>query len=213
MRSAARSTPAGLAVLALTGLALSGCISLFPKEKPAQLFRFAADTPAALAAGPPATAAVFTIRMAPISFESAAAGDRILTTAGDKVAYIAGSRWVTPADGQFAAAVQRAFDHHAGPARVLASGEPAISDYTLKVDVRQFETRYDHGPGAAPTVVVEAYGALVKRTDARDEKSRLFHAEARAGSNTVHAIAGAYDAAVGQILIALVGWADARGEG
>jgi cholesterol transport system auxiliary component len=199
---------AGVAVLG--AISLSGCISLLPKTTPVQLYRFGADSAAATPA--PTTGPRFTVRPAFISFEHAAAGDRILTIAGDQVAYVGGARWVGPAGSLFEAALTRAFDVHAGPARLLAAGEPAPGDYVLKVDVRAFEARYDKGPDAAPRAVVEVYAALSDRKDSRIESSRLFQVTTPAGSNSVHAIAAAFDDAVLKVLTQLVAWVDTKGQ-
>lgn len=198
--------------LVLAGLLLAtlgGCISLFPTGKPAQMYRFGATSPAAPAASPD-TARV-TIRVAPNSFERAAASDRILTVSGDEAAYIAGARWVTAATLLFDAAVTQAFDSQPGPARLLVRDEPVAADYVLKLDVRAFEARYDHGRGAAPTVDVEVYAALVGHRDARGTVvSRLFQAQAPAGSNSVHAITDAFDTAVGKVLGEMVAWVESQ---
>lgn len=202
------AAPAGVAVL--VAISLSGCISLLPKTTPAQLYRFGADS--AAVAPSPATGPRFTVRPAFISFEHAAAGDRILTITGDQAAYVGGARWVGPAGSLFEAALTRAFDVHAGPARLLAAGEPAPSDYVLKVDVRAFEARYDKGPDAAPRAVVEVYAALSDRKDSRIGSSRLFQVTTPAGSNSVHAIAAAFDDAVLKLLTQLVAWVDTKGQ-
>ena len=95
-----------LAVVGACALALSGCISLLPKSKPAQLYRFGA-APAAAPAATPHAIAVFRTNG---SFQGEAADDRILTVTGGKAAYIAESRWVAPADVLFNEAVANAFD-------------------------------------------------------------------------------------------------------
>ena len=201
---------ARIAATALAALCLSGCVTLLPKTKPAQLYRFGAG-PAAGVPTPPAPAGErFAVRAASLTFERAAASDRILTVDGDEAAYVAGSRWITSAASLFEAAMTGAFDRHQGPSRLLAPGEPAVADYTLKVDVRTFEARYVHGPGTAPTIVVEAYAALVKRGDVNDH-SRLFRAEAPASANSLGAIAAAFDRSVGEVLQKLVAWVDAKG--
>ena len=200
-----------LSALALAALSLAGCISVFPKEKPAQLYRFGFEAtktaPAAAAVG------TFTVRAAPISFTRAAAGDRILTSTGDQVAYIGGARWVTPAAGLFEGAIGAAFENAGGPARLLAPGEPAASDYILKADVRTFEVRYHHGPGSGPMVEIEVYAALVRPSDARDNRAKLFVAHAAPTSNSVHAIAAAFDTALSAVLTDVVSWANAKGAG
>jgi cholesterol transport system auxiliary component len=199
---------AALVAAALATVSLGGCISLLPKQKAAQLYRFGAEAPAATA--PAAEQARVTLRAAPTSFVRAAAGDRILTDSGDEIAYIAGARWVTAASVLFDDAVTRAFEGRSGAARLLARDEPAVADYVLKLDVRTFEVRYDHGRGAAPTVVVELYAALVGRQSATTGVSQLFRAEASAGTDSVHAIAAAFDVAVGKILGEMVAWVESK---
>jgi cholesterol transport system auxiliary component len=196
--------------VALTALCLSGCVTLFPKAKPAQLYRFGADA-AETPAAPAKAAASFTVRALPVTIDSPADGDRILTVAGDGTAFIAGARWVTSASALFDSAVARAFEAHATQARLLAVGEPSAADYALKIDVRTFEARYSRGSGAPPMIVVEAYAALVNRQDAQNATRRLFQATAPAASNSVHAIAAAFDQAVAKVLGDLVGWVDAKG--
>ena len=198
---------ATLAAAALATVSLGGCISLLPKQKAANLYRFGAE--AAATAAPAGSEARITIRAAPTSFQRSAAGDRILTIDGNEAAYIAGSRWVTAASVLLDDAVTRAFDAHGGPARLLARDEPAVADCVLKLDVRTFEVRYNHGRGSAPTVVVELYAALVGRQNALGV-SQLFRAEAPAGTDAVHAIAAAYDVAVGKVLGEMVAWVDSK---
>jgi len=200
---------ASVGALGLLMIGLTGCISLLPKEKPAQLYRFGADVSNALPT--PATGERFTVRLATLGFERAAAADRILTVNGDEVAYVASARWVGAASSLFEAAETRAFDTQAGKARLLAPGEPTAGDYVLKVEVRSFEARYEHGPNASPQVVVEVYAALTSRKDSSLGGSRLFQAVEPAESNSVHAIAGAFDKAVGTVLKELVAWVDAKG--
>jgi cholesterol transport system auxiliary component len=210
MRSSKRAAGAAAMVVLASGLmGLGGCISLLPKEKPVQLYRFGADQ--AAPAAPKAAGRGFTLRTAPIGFETAASGDRILTVDGDKTAYVAGVRWITSAGALFHDAVTRAFDAHGGPARLLAQGEPAPADYVLKLDVRAFEVRYVRGARDAPKVVVEVYAGLDNRKDAADVRSRIFQAEVPAGSNSVHAITAAFDAAVAGVLAQIVAWSDAKG--
>jgi cholesterol transport system auxiliary component len=193
----------------LIAVTVSGCISLLPKQTPARLYRFGADESATLPAS--SVGPRFTVRMAPLGFEPAASGARILTVNGGQAAYIAGARWIAPAGSLFEAALTRAFDVDAGSAHLLAPGEPAIAEFVLKIDVRTFEVRYSHGAGAAPKVVVEIYAALSDRADPRIEASRLFRASAPARSNSMHAIVAAFDDAVRQVLTQLVPWVDKKG--
>jgi cholesterol transport system auxiliary component len=192
---------------------LCGCISVFPKEKPAQLYRFG-DHAAATAeaqAGPAGSAAgpAFLVRARIGAFDRASAGDRILTAQGDERAYIAGARWVEPATTLVEAALRTAFEPSA-PARLLAPGDLAAADARLALDVRTFEVRYPvHGTGKAPVIVVRIDAELegAKPPFARSE--RLFDIETPAKADSVGAIVEAFDGAVGEALGQIVAWTNA----
>ncbi|HWA61160.1 MAG TPA: ABC-type transport auxiliary lipoprotein family protein [Caulobacteraceae bacterium] len=201
-----RPLASALAVLAVAG-ALAGCVSVFPKQQPAQLFRFGVTTtPAEGQAGER-----FGVMNSVTSFEPAAATDRILTVSGNEAAYIKGSRWVAPAPSLFDDAMRRAFEA-GGPARLIARGEVVRPDYVLKVDVIRFEARYDHGAGAAPTVVVALHAALDRTSDRALAGDRTFEARIDAADNRVGAIAQAFDQAVTKTLTDLVAWVGAKGQ-
>lgn len=190
---------------------LAGCISLFPETEPAQLYRFGATTPQVLEAtsGEPG----FGVLLAAAGFDRAAAGDRILTVSGTQAAYIKDARWVTSAVGLFDSALQRAFDADKGPARLVDRAEIVHADYVLKLDVRTFEARYDHGQVATPTIVLEVHAALDRAQDRTVVGDRSFKAAVTASDNRVGAIAEAFDQAVARVLGELVAWVNARGEG
>ncbi|HZK99276.1 MAG TPA: ABC-type transport auxiliary lipoprotein family protein, partial [Caulobacteraceae bacterium] len=175
----------------------------------AQLFRFGDAPPPRSAIAP--GAARFTVQIASLGFERAAAGDRILTVTGDEAAFIKGSRWLTGASTMFDEAVTRAFDADGGAARLVARGEASRIDYVVKLDVRVFEARYAADPKAAPTAVVEVYAAIGGAKDRTAIAERIFQAQAPASDNRVYAIAAAFDQAVGKVLGELVSWVDAKG--
>lgn len=193
--------PAAL-LLALAAVALSGCVSLFPKSEPVQLYRFqAAPSRQAAPAGP-----MFGVLQLATGFPRAAAGDRILTVGtGGEAAYVAGARWVSPAailfDEQVAAAFQGA-----GRARLIGRGEVVKADYSLKLDVLAFETRYDQGPKAAPRVVVQVRGLLTRNRDRAVMGEQVFVADVRAADNRMSAIVPAYDRALAGVLGEIVAW-------
>jgi cholesterol transport system auxiliary component len=191
-----------LSLLGACALALSGCITLLPKSKPAQLYRFgpvpAAGAPASTAK--PGAVAVFLTNG---SFPGEASDDRMLTVTGGRAAYIALSRWVAPAPVLFDQAVSQAFD--SSPVRLIARGQQGRSAYALRLDVRNFEARYTSGPDAAPTVVVRLHAAL-SRSDQSPVGEQIFEAAAPAADNRVAAIAEAYDRAVNDVLAKLVAW-------
>jgi cholesterol transport system auxiliary component len=200
----------GATLVALASL-LAGCISLFPKTEPAQLYRFGATTPQVreTATGEPG----FGVLLTATGFDRAAASDRILTVTGMQAAYIKDARWVTSSVSLFDSAVQRAFDADKGPARLVDRAEITHADYLLKLDVRTFEVRYDHGQAATPTIVVEVHAALDRTHDRIVVGDRSFKAAVTASDNRVGAIAEAFDQAVAEVLGDLVAWVNARGEG
>jgi cholesterol transport system auxiliary component len=186
------------AAAAVVALALGGCISLFPKTKPAQLYRFGATLPPA-AAAPRSTIVVKGI----VDFENAAAGDRILTSDGDTVAYIAGARWVSSAPTLFDEALDRTFQNTPSAPMLVARRRGTADAMVLTLDVSTFETRYTGG--LSPTVVVEMKADLVK-PDRSTAAEKVFRVEKPASENRVSAIVQAYDAAVSQALSDLAAW-------
>ena len=195
-----------LAALAIAALALAGCVSLLPKSKPAHLYRFGQPAGAELASVPAGQVSV--LRAAGV-FPREAAGDRILTVDGGKVAYLAESRWAAPAGVLWDQAVLAAFDADPGAVRLVSRGEPTSAAYVLRLDVRNFEANYDRGPGSAPEVLVRVRVALIPSGRTAEVSEQIIEARARAGDNRVSAIVRAYDAAVSEVLGKVVAWTNA----
>jgi cholesterol transport system auxiliary component len=177
-------------------LILGGCISVFPKTKPVQMYRFG-DQPAASAASAAAPVAVL---KGPISFPPASGGDRILTVTGAENAYIGEARWVAPAASLFDQALLKAFDAPGSP-RLVGRGEPLAAPSTLRLDVRAFEARY---PGPAAKVQVRA--TLIRNADRTLVGEKMFDVEVPATGNRQTAIVAAFDQAVGQVLAGVRDW-------
>jgi cholesterol transport system auxiliary component len=199
-----RSSPLlRLAAVGASALALSACVSLLPKTKPAHLYRFGQPVSAAAVDAPMGTIGVFrTIA----SFQREAAGDRLLTITNGKAAYVAETRWVAPAAVLWDEAVVAAFDADDGHVRLIARGEPASASYVLRLDVRNFEAQYDQGPKAPPVVVVRVRGAVTSTQGGGLIAEKLFEKRIRAGDNRVTAIVPAYDRAVAEVLSDIVAW-------
>lgn len=194
-----------LLALGAIALAVSGCVSLLPKSKPAQLYRFGEqggvlETPT----GIHHTVGVFRTNT---RFAEEAADDRILTVSGGKAAYIADSRWVAPASILFDQAVSKAFDNDPGRVRLISRGQQGKADFALRLEVRNFEARYTN-PDAAPTIVVRLYAAL-SRSDQTTVAEQIFESRTPAADNRVGAIVDAYGKAVGDITGKLVVWTEA----
>ena len=204
-----RNAAKALAVTALA-LSLSGCISVFPKAKPASLYRFG-ESDVSVPKGPPG--AMFGVLKAPSAFTRAAAGDRILTSSNGEVAYIADARWVSPAFVLFEEAVARAFQNDPGRARLIGRGEVAKADLVLRLEVRTFEADYVNGPKAAPEVVVRVRGVMNRNSDRALVGDQVFEARVKAADNRVSAIVPAFDQATAKVLGDVVAWTNAAGPG
>jgi cholesterol transport system auxiliary component len=177
---------------------LGACISLLPKSKPAQLYRF--EVPAVETTQ--ANAAVGVL-LSPIDFQAASASDRILTVTGGEAAYVKEARWVSPAATLFEEAVVRAFQ--GGRARLVQRGSVAQAPYAVKLEVQTFETRYVSA-GSAPQVVVSVHALLSRNTDRTVVGDRVFTATVQASDNRMGGIVPAYDQALGEVLGQLTGW-------
>lgn len=189
-------------IVVVVALGLSGCITVFPKTKPSQLYRFDGRQ-AEIAGANPAGPRIGVVR-AGGSFNHAAAGDRILTVTGSEVAYVAQARWAEPAETLFNEALLGAFNAGPGPARLVIRGEPARADYTLRLDVQRFEAVYDRGARAAPEVRVEVHMVLIRASDRVLVKDETLAVQARAEANRVSGIVQAFDQAVGKMLTQIV---------
>lgn len=200
-----------LSAVALTAVALSGCISLFPKSKPANLYRFDYVMPAE-ASAPRAAGDRFGVLKLSNEFNKAAGGDRIMTvTAGSDVAYIAEARWVSPASVLFDEAVSRAFDQDGRSARLISRGEIGQSDYVLKLDVRDFQVNYA-APKGTPSVVVNVHAVLTRSADRSVAAERTFSQTVAADDDRQAAIVRAFTVAVSGVLRDLVEWTSSLGK-
>ncbi len=202
-KAATAAVSVAFAVTLATGL--SGCVSLFPKAEPAQLYRFQGD----FAEPAQATNSNRTpVAMSPLAFTEAASGDRLLTMTGNEAAYIGGARWVASAQELFQEALGRAFARNSTAVRMVDRRQSASANMVLNVDVETFETRYVAGPNAAPTVVVSLRAQVIRYPERTVIAEKTFHAEQPASDNRVSAIVPAYGAAVTSVLKDLTAWTD-----
>jgi cholesterol transport system auxiliary component len=194
----------GLALAA----SLAGCISLLPKTKPAQLYRF--TPPGAAAATTPIAANAVGVFESGGEFQRESASDRILTVTGPRVAYIADARWAAPAQVLFDQAVDAAFERSGGHVRLTPRGAPNPTDYVLRVDVRNFEARYEAGSKAAPTILVRIHALMTRDRNRSLVSEQVFEARVAASDNRVSAIVAAFARATDQVLEQLVAWANQK---
>jgi cholesterol transport system auxiliary component len=191
-------------LLAVLAASLCGCVSLLPKSKPAQLYRFgAASSPPT----PPAESRAGLV-LGQVAFPRASTSDGILTTVGDQTAYVAGARWVAPARVLFQEAAERAFEDRSTTSQIVNLGDVGPAAALLRLDVLTFEARYAR-PGRAPTATIELTARL-SRADGRLLGQKAFSAEIPAPSDSVSGIVKGLDAATDKVLGEVVGWTDER---
>ncbi len=192
---------ARLAALAAVA-ALGACITLFPKEPPAQLYRFDAAIQPPAANGPPVA-----IRAGMIEFDPASAGDAILTVTGDQMAYVQDGRWAVPASQLFQAAVEHGFSTAGGPARLVDITDASSARFRLQLKVTHFEARYLNGPKAPPTIVVSVRATLDRNKIGGPMVAEMpFEASVPATDAGLGSIVQAYDQAVSQVVSGIVAW-------
>jgi cholesterol transport system auxiliary component len=201
---AARHAAAGAALALAAGLA--GCITLFPKEKPVQLYRFDAAISPTQGSG-----RSFTVRGSPADFDNPAGGDRILTVDGDQVGYVDSGRWSSPANQMFDEAVAHGFDVAGDGAHLV--GPTGKAQYRLHLAVSHFEARYTSGPTAPPTIVITMRAVLERQSDLTLVSAQSFEADIPATDNRVGPIVTAFDAATSKVVGDLVTWVAQTGGG
>lgn len=184
-------------------ISLAGCITLLPKTKPADLYRFGYQSDGT-SAKIPATNLV-TIQRTSLGFTRAAAGDGLLTSTGSETAYIAGARWVSPAGTLMDEALTRSFATHGDGVRLAQRGEMTASDVLLRLDVRRFEVHYTK-PGADPKVQVTIAASLVHATDRSVFAETVIEASVPVRQNRVHEIVDAFNVAVSEVMLKLTQW-------
>lgn len=190
--------------LAAMALSLSACVSLFPKAKPAQMYRL---TPVVVAAGAPAgPGKAFEVLKGRIGFDQASSSDRILTVNGSETAYIAASRWVARAPVMVSNALDQAFAANAAAPRLVELSRVSKASAVLRVDVERFEAVYENGAEAAPTVVVRMRAIMTRSRDRLLLGERVFEARQPAADNRVSAIVPAFDAATTKVLGDMGSW-------
>ena len=199
-------TVLGLAAALSLGatLSLSGCVTLLPKEKPAQLYRFSYD-PASLGKDSDVSQAPLTPTATPLAlsivmFPQASSGDRVLTSENNQLSYVADSRWAVPAQVLFNEAVADGFAR-AGHGLELEARGPGAAAFRLELNVRKFETDYRHGTAM---VAVDMDARMVRLSDHAIVGQRYVTADVGVPRNDMSDMVEAYNKATTQAVMALI---------
>lgn len=190
------------AALAALAMGLGGCITVFPKAAPVQLYAFGTDFPASA----PTSGDAVNVMLGRTDFERAAGGDRILTVTGQEEAYVADSRWISPAAVLFQEAEARAFAADGGRARLVRAGETAAAPLVLQVDVPAFQVLYPGGANTAPTVLVQVHAVLIGLPDRKVVGERTFTSRQPIAENRMGEVVKGFDAATVETLGQLAAW-------
>ena len=198
-------------VVASAGLA--GCVSLLPKQPPAQLYQFG-QTPPPASSSPGAVVgrgeANLGVILSQVTLPRAALGDGILTARGDEAAYIDGARWLTPAVLMFQEDVQNAFQARATTVRLIDRSQLGAATALLRLDITEFDARYDPAAASQPPTVVVSLRATLTRADGRALVQQVFTERRPASQDRVSAIVQAYDAAVQGVMAQAIDWTQAQ---
>jgi cholesterol transport system auxiliary component len=192
-------------------LTLTACVTLLPKTKPAQLYRFG-YTPelveqkadAAGTAGRAVGIAPTGIVFGTVTFPQDSAGDRIVTVEGNQVAYIAEARWTSAASGMFKDAISTGFSR-GGQTVTLEPRGPTAANFRLDISVRKFETDYTR---SRPTVSVALDARLIRLSDRMVVGQKFISADVAVRKSDMSLMADGYNQATTQVVTSLIDFSE-----
>ena len=199
-------------VAAIVGaaVALSGCVTLLPKTKPAQLYRFG-YTPEHVEQKAQAAATAGAVGKAPtgivfgtVTFPQDSAGDRIVTVEGSEVAYVAEARWTSSASGMFKDAISTGFAR-SGQTVTLEPRGPTAANFRLDISVRKFETNYTRN---RPTVSVALDARLIRLSDRMVVGQKFISADVPVRKSDMSLMADGYNEATTQVVTGLIAFSE-----
>lgn len=182
---------------------LGGC-SLLATPDPVQLYLFGAG---AEVGNGPVLAEPIQVALRRIEFPDASKGDRMLGITGTEAAYIAGARWVSPAEDLYAQSLQESFLSQASRVRLIGRRELTPTTRTLDIDVRTFEARYEQA-GTAPLIVISATARMLRLPERTVVSERTFTVSQPASENRVSSIVAAFDIASRDLNTQIVDWTE-----
>ena len=191
-------------------VALSGCVTLLPKTKPAQLYRFG-YTPEHVEQKAQAAATAGAVGKAPtgivfgaVTFPQDSAGDRIVTVEGSEVAYVAEARWTSSASGMFKDAISTGFAR-SGQTVTLEPRGPTAANFRLDISVRKFETNYTRN---RPTVSVALDARLIRLSDRMVVGQKFISADVPVRKSDMSLMADGYNDATTQVVTGLIAFSE-----
>lgn len=192
-------------------IALTGCVTLLPKTKPAQLYRFGYTPELVEQKAEAAGTAGRAVGMAPtgivfgtVTFPQDSAGDRIVTVEGSEVAYVAEARWTSAASGLFKDAISTGFAR-GGQSVTLEPRGPTAANFRLDISVRKFETDYKRN---RPTVSVALDARLIRLSDRMVVGQKFISADIPVRKSDMSLMADGYNEATTQVVTSLIDFSE-----
>jgi cholesterol transport system auxiliary component len=192
-------------------IALTGCVTLLPKTKPAQLYRFGYTPELVEQKAEAAGTAGRAVGMAPtgivfgtVTFPQDSAGDRIVTVEGSQVAYVAEARWTSAASGLFKDAISTGFAR-GGQSVTLEPRGPTAANFRLDISVRKFETDYKRN---RPTVSVALDARLIRLSDRMVVGQKFISADIPVRKSDMSLMADGYNEATTQVVTSLIDFSE-----
>ena len=193
------------AVLIVATAALAGC-GILPKQETLALYR----PEPAVSVDPAWPQANWQLQVARPYADATHDSARILVRPqrGELQVY-RGAAWTQPAPDLVLDTLLRAFSDSGRLAGVARRGEGVNAQYELLLDLRRFESDYDGG--ATPSARIELGARLVHNADNRVVASRVFDVAAAADGTDVVQVSRAFERALGDANMQLIGWVLAEG--
>ena len=192
-------------------VALTGCVTLLPKTKPAQLYRFGYTPELVEQKAEAAGTAGRAVGMAPtgivfgtVTFPQDSAGDRIVTVEDSQVAYVAEARWTSAASGLFKDAISTGFAR-GGQSVTLEPRGPTAANFRLDISVRKFETDYKRN---RPTVSVALDARLIRLSDRMVVGQKFISADIPVRKSDMSLMADGYNQATTQVVTSLIDFSE-----
>ncbi|WP_339333874.1 ABC-type transport auxiliary lipoprotein family protein [uncultured Maricaulis sp.] len=194
------------ALVGLSALSVSACVSLLPESEPVSVYRLSAPQPVELT-GDHWTVVEIDVPNAPRGLS----GDQIaIMRNGSSLAYIAGARWISPAPRLLQSLVIDTFNANNAQLAPTRADDGVRADYELRLDMQEFEAIYDRGEGVAPLIRVRISARLVAEQGRQFAGARVVTAEARATNNRTSDIVAAFDDAAQAASREIADWTASR---
>lgn len=122
-----------------------------------------------------------------------------------------GAAWSDPAPDLLQAALVGAFEDSGKIVAVGRQGSGLRGDFSLLLDMRQFEAVYESG-APSPAAVIQLQAKLLGKPGNRVLAAKTFRVAVPANSKDVPAVVAAFDSALNQSIAQIVGWTLVTGQ-